>query len=179
MKDTNHIRDEILVLRAQAGPDGFDALVARWQPALWRHAHRMTRDPQQAWDIVQEVWCAIVRRLDRLEDPAAFPRWAFQIVTNKYRDWLRKEGRRRRAMASYERQPEPAGPPPPACAGVEGALARLGRESRQLVALCYEEEFSVREIAEILGIKEGTVKSRLHRARLELRGYLEEPSHEE
>ncbi len=175
MKRADRIRDELLVLRAQAGADGLDALVTRWQPALWRHAYRMTRNAQDASDVAQDAWVAIVRRLDRLEDPAAFPGWAFQIVTNKCRDWARKETRRKRTVAAYKSEvPTQRDPPRQADDRLGRALGELNDELRQLVALYYEEEFSVREVSEIVGLKVGTVKSRLHRARQELRCYLED-----
>jgi RNA polymerase sigma-70 factor (ECF subfamily) len=179
MDRSGRIRDEILVLRAQAGEEGFEALVSRWQPALWRHAYRLTGDRESAWDVLQEAWCAIVRRLHRIEDPAAFPRWAFQVVTNKCRDWARGTRRRDRATTAYEEQvrnaPHRAGTTDDSLAV---ALARLDPELRVLVALYYEESFTVHEISEITGSPEGSVKSRLYRARQELRRHMEELRHE-
>ncbi len=179
MNRSEQIRDEILVLRAQAGEEGFEALVKRWQPALWRHAFRMTQDRESAWDVVQEAWCAIVRHLHRLEDPAAFPKWAFEVVTNKCRDSMRRAQRQNRTLSAYEEHVVPAPAPPEAADDhLEVALARLDPELRLLVALYYEESFTVREIGEIVASPEGSVKSRLYRARQELRRHMEELRHE-
>jgi RNA polymerase sigma-70 factor (ECF subfamily) len=178
MNDTQHIRDELLVLRARSAPEEFNALVDRWHAALWRHAYRLTHDRELAWDAVQEAWCAIYRRLDRLDDPAAFPKWAFRIVTNKCRDFARSNHRHQAALANYEAQPKLPVSPATRDERLALALERLDPALRVLVALYYEESFSIREISEITGDPEGSVKSRLYRARHELRRMMEELGHE-
>ena len=102
MNEIQHIQDQLVVLRAQSAPEAFDGLVARWHGVLWRHAYRLTRNKETAWDAVQEAWCSIYRGLARLEDPAAFPKWAFCIVTNKCRDHARRTQRRETAMTAYQ-----------------------------------------------------------------------------
>ena len=178
MNESQHIRDQLLVLRAQADGKAFDALVGRWHPVLWRHAYRMTHNPEAAWDVMQEAWCAIFRGLHRLENPEAFPKWAFQVVTNKCRDQARSTGRRNRAMQAYERRAEKQATPNTRDEQVELAVMRLDSELRLVVSLYYKDAFGVREIAEITGWPEGSVKSRLYRARNELRRLLEEMNHE-
>ena len=69
--------DELLVLRSQDGDRGaLDELVNRWQGRFFRHACRLTANPDSARDAVQEAWIAIVRGLRRLDDPARFGPWA-------------------------------------------------------------------------------------------------------
>jgi RNA polymerase sigma-70 factor (ECF subfamily) len=178
MSETQNIRDQLLVLRAQTDAEAFQALVERWHPVLWRHAYRLTRNREAAWDAMQEAWCAIFRGLNRLDEAGAFPKWAFRIVTNKCRDAARSAGRRNAAMSAYEAHMEVNTTPRTADERLEAALARLEPELRLVVGLYYEDSFAVREISEITGWPEGSVKSRLHRARSELRHTMEEMGHE-
>jgi RNA polymerase sigma factor (sigma-70 family) len=109
MSREDRINDELLVLRCQEGSvAAFDELVGRWQERLWRHAWRLTGDENAAWDALQEAWIGISWALGRLEDAAAFPAWAYQIVSNKSRDWVRREQRRRPIVEATLQGPRPA-----------------------------------------------------------------------
>ena len=170
------IADEILVIDAQSGRcEAFEMLVSRWQKRLWAHAQAMTGRPEAAWDITQESWLNIVRGLGRLKDPDKFGAWAYRIVSNKANDWLR---RNRRGISSedhpgsdLEELPEPAADSRQRenAGDVHSILGWLPRHSQVVLKLCYLEGFNLGEIAEILGIPEGTVKSRLHTARVEFK----------
>lgn len=178
MNEVQRIQDQLLVLRAQASPEALDALVRRWNPALLRHAMRYTRSTEVAWDVVQEAWCAIYRKLGSLKDTAAFPKWAFCVVTNKCRDHARSEKRRSEVMEAFTAELKRPGPPGTGNEWLDAALARIDADQRVLLELFYVESFSIREIADITGSPEGSVKSRLYRARLELRRLMEEIQHE-
>jgi RNA polymerase sigma-70 factor (ECF subfamily) len=176
------ILDEVLVLRARAGrPDAFELLAARWQERLWRHAFRLTGREDAAWDVLQESWVAIWRGLVRLRDPGAFRRWAFTIVTRAATDRLRHappEAADPDALAAAtaraaERGADEADGRDAAVGLVRAALAGLSREHRTLLSLHHLEGFAIWELAEILGVPAGTVKSRLHAARGALKGHLE------
>jgi RNA polymerase sigma-70 factor, ECF subfamily len=178
MNARDRITNELLVLRCQEGDvAAFEELVERWQERLWRHAWRLTGDENAAWDVLQEAWMGISRGLRRLAEPAAFPGWAYQIVSHKCRDWLRRQRRQRHidelysaeVHESYESTPEPA-----PFANLKEALAQLSGPDRAILALRYEDEFDTAEIAAILGIPDGTVKSRLFYARKRLRNFLED-----
>ena len=94
MNQNERINDELLVIRAQEGAvDALSELVGRWQDRLWRLAWRLTDDEQAAWDVLQEAWIVISRRIGWLSDPAAFPAWAYRITSNKSRDWIRRRQR--------------------------------------------------------------------------------------
>ena len=102
MDARERIADELLVLRCQEGDiAAFEQLVERWQERLWRHAWRLTGDENAAWDALQETWIGISRGLGRLVEPAAFPGWAYQIVSHKCRDWLRRQRRHREIDELY------------------------------------------------------------------------------
>jgi RNA polymerase sigma-70 factor (ECF subfamily) len=170
------IADEILVMDAQSGRrEAFDTLVSRWQKRLWWHVYHLTGRTEAAWDITQESWLDIVRGLSRLNDPAKFGSWAYRIVSNKAYDWRCRNGRE----SSPEIEPEV----PPASTAEQGKhetasdvhdiLRRLPAHSQVVLNLYYLQGFDLAEIAGILGAPEGTVKSRLHAARIEFRKYWE------
>ncbi len=181
MNQNERINDELLVIRVQEGAaEAFTELVQRWQDRLWRLAWRLTDDEQAAWDVLQDAWIVISRRIRRLADPAAFPAWAYRITSNKSRDWIRRRRRIRRADEAYggRRREADSGGNPTQHANLRDALADLSGRDRAILSLRYEDDFSTAEIAEILGIPSGTVKSRLHYARQRLRQFLEEDNDE-
>jgi RNA polymerase sigma-70 factor (ECF subfamily) len=183
MNQKERINDELLVIRAQEGAvEALAELVERWQDRLWRLAWRLTDDEQAAWDVLQEAWIVISRRIGRLGDPAAFPAWAYRITSNKSRDWIRRRQRMRRADEAYGerwREVENGGNHTERQhVDLREALADLPGCDRAILSLRYEDGFSTAEITEILGIPPGTVKSRLHYARQRLRRFLEEDNDE-
>ncbi|MHC5065267.1 MAG: RNA polymerase sigma factor [Planctomycetota bacterium] len=168
------VLDELLVLQCQAG-DGsaLDELVQRWQPRLERHALRHCSDQEAARDICQEAWLAIVRGIRRLSDPALFRAWAYRIVANKSADWLRRRQREGHRTVAEEPASSPRADAEDSQALLQAALKSLPADRRGILELRYLEELSTAEIAHVLDIPEGTVKSRLHHARNHLREVLE------
>jgi RNA polymerase sigma factor (sigma-70 family) len=170
--------DELLVLRSREGDaSALDALLRRWQEPLWRHALRLTGEEEAAWDVLQESLLVIARGIRRLEAESAFGVWAYRIVGHKSRDWLRRHIRRRERESRYaeQRQIETADAeePLPHAADLKSLLIRLGDGERTLLMLRFENDFSIDEIARMLGIPTGTVKSRLHAAKQHLRTLME------
>jgi RNA polymerase sigma factor (sigma-70 family) len=178
MSQQERLNDELLVLRCQEGDaDAFQLLAGRWQRRLWRHAWRLTGQESAAWDAVQETWIGISRGIGRLENAAAFPAWAYQIVSNKCRDLIRREVKLREAAEKYSQwmqgQQQEIAIPEQQHSNWREALGQLSGPDRTVLSLRYEENFETAEIAGILGVPEGTVKSRLFYARKRLRKYLE------
>ena len=177
---TERIRDELLVLAAQAGDaDAFGQLVRRWTPVLIRHAHRVQSDADAANDAVQETWLQIVRGLAQLADPAAFPAWALCIVGRIAVGQERRRGRHRRneqaAAAEQSLATALAGVAADELDLLRAAVRTLPPERRTVVELHYLDGLAIAEIAAVLGIPPGTVKSRLFQARAELRARLDRP----
>jgi RNA polymerase sigma-70 factor (ECF subfamily) len=171
------VLDEYLILRGQAGEaEAFRLLVERWQPRLLGHAFRYTRSGDAARDVTQESWMAIVKGIARLEDPTRFRAWAYRIVANKARDWVRREQVRRRAAEAAPRSDtvDARHPGEDAVTTIRGAVARLEPEQRLILSWFYLEDMPLRDIAEALSIPVGTVKSRLFHARAALRASLTE-----
>ncbi len=173
--------DELLVLRSQDGDAGaMDELVDRWQGRLFRHACRLTASPDSARDAVQEAWIAIVRGLRKLDDPARFGPWAYRILSNKCVDWIRRQSRTRKLdqhLVEQQRPEDVMVEQKPeldeARQTLVEALRALPPAQQGLLALFYQDGFGVSEIAEILEVPVGTVKSRLFNARNALKRALE------
>ncbi len=149
-------------------------LVRRWQRRLWRYARRLTHNDDAAWDVMQETWIAILKQIRQLNDPAWFAAWAHRIVRNKSVDDCRRATQQRQlATAMTERQQtnNQASQEDPDNA-VAQAMLRLPPEKQELLELKYGEDLNTLEIALILGIPPGTVKSRLHNTREHLRRIL-------
>lgn len=175
------IQDELLVLQCQEG-DGaaLEALIARWQPRLARLAWRLTSEREAARDIVQDAWLSIVRGLRRLEDPARFRTWAYRIVSHKCVDWTRRRTVQRHVAKDLQNRASMAGNDSPMAHDADGdvgllreALAKLPVEQRAILSLHYLDEMGVAEIARVLNVPQGTVKSRLYYARNRLRQAIE------
>ena len=168
------------VERARAGDrDALRQLVTEYDSAMRRVAHNIAHDREDAHDAVQEAWIVVVQRLPTLRDPARFPAWLYRIV-------VRCATRRRQAGASYRgaidrlmrATPHDGGahsggehePPPP---HVAGALHALSTKDSLVVGLHYFGGIAVKDIARLLDVPLGTVKSRLYHARQTLRRELE------
>ncbi len=177
MNETDRTYDELLVLKCQEGdPDAFEELLGKWQKRLWRHAWRLVGHEDAAWDVLQDSLVAISRAIGKLDNAAAFGGWSYRIVTNKSRDWIRKESRRRNAHDSYkiefERNEEEQAPNE-RFASLKEAVRSLPGKDRAVLSLKYEDGFDIEEIGSILDIPPGTVKSRLYHARKRLKKVME------
>jgi RNA polymerase sigma-70 factor (ECF subfamily) len=170
--ETERALDGYLVALIQGGSrEAFDRLARRWTPRLVRYATRVLGRPEVARDVVQETWIGVIRGLRRLDDPAQFPAWIYSITHKKCVDGIRLNQRQRRLKERVEQET--------AISAVEDsigktrdvatAISHLSDAQRDVVHLFYGEGLPVNEIASILGIPPGTVKSRLHHARQTLK----------
>ncbi len=179
------IQDEILVLAAQAGhAAAFEALLRRWLPVMRRHATRLTGDATAAEDVSQEACLALVGALRHLHDPARAYGWMLRIVTHKAADWVRHRQRDRqltRATQNHEPRHAPSDPGGDIESREQAALIReaclhLSTDLRAVLSLYYGEGMSVAALAGALDAPTGTIKSRLHQARAQLKSLLERTS---
>lgn len=161
--------DEILVLLAQDGDTrALERLAARWRPKHYAHARRVLGAEDGAADAVQEAWLGILKGLRSLRDPARFAAWSYAIVTRRCHDMLRRRQRWPEAESTTD-VPDPSTADVGRSHDLRTAIAKLPDQQRAVIGLYYLEGFNVAEIAEAVGISEGTVKSRLYHARLMLR----------
>ena len=183
LRDKKRILSEYLVVSAQTGDRRAFALLAKnWQPALLRHALRLSGDQDMARDILQDAWVDIVRGLPSLNDAAAFPAWAYRIVSRKCATAIRKIQRVRRTKEAIAS--EPVSVPDGECsvernadlAPITRAISNLSPEQKSVIALFYNEDLGVAEISIALSIPVGTIKTRLMHARRKIRLALEGPN---
>ena len=171
--------DEELVRRCRAGDtSAFGGLVERHQSRVYHLCLRIVGDPDEARDAAQDALIAGWRKLDQFRGDSAFTTWLHRVTVNACYDQLRK--RRRQPMLHLafedERDHEP-GPSIPdhadavaTSAEVSAALQRVPDEFRAALVLADVEDLPYDEIATILGVAVGTVKSRVHRGRVALAG---------
>ncbi|MDQ3269787.1 MAG: RNA polymerase sigma factor [Pseudomonadota bacterium] len=190
-RDSLRIFDEYLAASAVAGDrEALGRLVARWQPRLIRHAWRLLGDADSAGDMVQEARIEILRGLARLDDVAAFPAWAYRIVTRRCQRRFQRSDRERwvpedaaeEAMErdeSFHVPDRESGEFAAELANVMQAISTLPPPQRAALALFYIEDLGVAEIAIALDVPPGTVKTRLMHARRKVRAQLEGEHHEE
>ncbi len=184
------IEESFLVRRCQNGQtDAFAELVRRYQDRIYNLIFRMCRRAEIAEELAQETFLKAFANLGRFEGTSRFYTWLFRIAKNLTLSYLRRGGSVKFVPFTRTEDDDPApgdaqtatlanqrdpGPVQQAMSNeihqrIEDALAELDEEHRVMVLLRDMENMSYEEIAEILELPPGTVKSRLHRARTELR----------
>ena len=158
-------------------PPSWDEIVAQHSARVYRLAYRLTGNPHDAEDLTQEVFVRVFRSLSSYT-PGTFEGWLHRITTNLFLDGARRKAKIRfDALADDADQRMPGRVPAPDTAfmdhqfddDVEAALTSLPPDFRAAVVLCDIEGLSYDEIADVLGLKLGTVRSRIHRGRSMLR----------
>lgn len=160
------ILDELLVLQAQDGDSkSLAILVKRWHKKLVAYCYKQTNDLEVSKDLVQESWQAIIKSISTLKDPAKFRVWAFRIVHNKAISWIRAIQKERILEEAVINETEVATEEEPDFGPIRRAVNLLPENQKTILTLFYHHSYSVHEIAEILNLTSGTVKSRLFYAR--------------
>jgi RNA polymerase sigma factor (sigma-70 family) len=158
-------------------PPSWDEIVTEHSTRVYRLAYRLTGNPHDAEDLTQEVFVRVFRSLSSYT-PGTFEGWLHRITTNLFLDQARRKSKIRfDALADDADARIPsrsAAPDTQVIDGVfdddvESALAELPPDFRAAVVLCDIEGLSYEEIADVLGLKLGTVRSRIHRGRTMLR----------
>ena len=186
--------DETLVARAAAGDDSaFEAIVQRYQERVFRLASRLTSD-SEAPDVLQDTFLQVYRHLPSFRGDSQFGTWLYRIATNAA--LMHRRARARRPADSldmylpqFEADGRHAATPAElqvaSCADEMLDRQVLAQKAREVVARLPDlyreafvlrdlEELSTAQVAQALGIESSTVRQRVHRARLMLRGYLSE-----
>ena len=153
-----------LVLRAQSGDrSALETLLGGVQPALHRYLVGVIGDRASADDVLQETLIRIYRKLPWLDEPALFRPWAYRIAS---REAFRFLARRQRAQtrdadeATLETLVEPVHDRP-GPGELDRLIEQVSPASRAVLLLHYQDDLTIEEVAAVLGIPPGTVKSRL------------------
>ncbi len=157
--------DPRTLARAQEGDlSAFEELVRTYQGDVWRFAYHLTRDRALAEDVTQEAFLRAFRFLGTFRGDSKFTSWLFRIARNCGMDAIRS----RKTHLTRE-HPPPVGPTDPETrAELAAALRSVSDEHREPFLLIEVFGLSYQEAADVLRLKVGTVKSRMHRARLAL-----------
>ena len=178
--------DELLLRRAQGGEEeAFEKLMTDVEPLVWRVCWHYLGDRENAADCGQESMIRIWRGLNAYRGDCAFESWVYRIAANCCLDFLRKRKRDRSVSLEplreqgFDPADEGPGTEEQAIAAdqhsrVRAAIARLPEEQQEALVWTQLEGRSYEDTARILGISEGTVKSRVNRARARLKEFLSE-----
>jgi RNA polymerase sigma-70 factor, ECF subfamily len=171
--------DRALIERAQRGDrEAFQVLAFAVSDRLFGVAHRVLRDFDAAGDALQGALVRIWRDLPSLRDPDRFEAWAHRALIHSCHDQLRRERRGATALRVVEREQfadDPAGAVTDR-EEIERAFRRLNADQRAVIVLQYYRDLSLPEIADLLQVPLGTVRSRAHYAKQLLRSAIEADS---
>ena len=174
--------DAELARDARSGSEAaYRELVARYATPAVNFIYRLVHDRALAEDLAQEGFLRVYQRLNTYDPERKFSSWFFQVLRNVTIDYLRvhrlptssldamqEEGRHIEAVDRENASPEELAGQGELASAIGAALSRIRPEYREVVVLRYQEGLTQPEIAEILGLPTGTVKTYLHRARKEL-----------
>jgi RNA polymerase sigma-70 factor (ECF subfamily) len=168
--------DRLLVERAQRGDrDAFAELASAISDRLYSTAQRILRDPDAAGDALQAALVAIWRDLPTLRDPDRFVAWAYRVLVRRCQA-DRRRARRSLALVDIEPALATTGDVQVSVAlhdELERAFRTLTDDQRSVLVLTYYRELTIEEVAEVMGVPPGTVKSRLHYAKQAMRAAVE------
>lgn len=172
---------EWLALRCQTGdPQAFADLIAAMERPLLYYATSLTGNRDTALDVLQDVWIKVVRGIRKLKDPGSLKPWLYAITHGVAVDRIRRDYKRDKAEQSQLDDAfsveEPSFGEEDATA-IRAALNRLGVKHREVLVLHFLQDLSILEIAGVVGCSEGTVKSRIHYAKRQLKQILEGAKH--
>ncbi|MBA7673205.1 RNA polymerase sigma-H factor [subsurface metagenome] len=166
----------MLILRCQIGDkDALAGLIERYQAPLRYFISRLSANPEMAEDIFQDTWLTVIRRIHSLKKTDAFSTWLYRIARNN----VYQQFRRKRKLSELDQNitvpnntendvfsPEDA-------AKVHRCLKELLPEYREVLMLRFLEQMSYEQISQVINCRLGTVKSRIHYAKLALKKEME------
>lgn len=177
VKNNENKTDTALVIAYQSGHQkAFAALVKRWHLQFCNFAYWYVKDADIAKDIAQESWTIIYKKLNTLEQPGKFKSWAISIVNRKAIDWIRavhREQKKRGAFYDENSDPkvfnEESNDQQHIKSLLRKEIEKLPSRQKIVIQLFYTEEYSIKQISDLLNTSVGTVKSRLFHAREKLK----------
>jgi RNA polymerase sigma factor (sigma-70 family) len=180
--DKQLLESALLAVRWQRGDrTAFDEIVTLWEQPLFYYLRRLAPSEADAWELLQETWLRIFRSLKSLRDPHALPAFLYRTARNAAISRLRS-----RAFDNHEACHESM-PHEQSCDDVSAfddaeqvhhALDQLPLPQREVLTLYFLQDLSLQEMASVLDVPLGTVKSRLHYAKLAVRPILSRGDHD-
>jgi RNA polymerase sigma factor (sigma-70 family) len=177
--DKQQIRQEWLVLRCKRGDSrAMEELVRLWEDRLFYFVRRLVGTEADAWDVLQETWMKAIGAIRRIDDPRRLPAWLYRIARctaashwrGRYKtDALREDDADVGDVAAPEEDLRFDD-----AEQVHFGLSRISLAHREVLVLHFLDDLSLEEMAEVLDVPSGTVKSRLHYAKRALHAVLEQ-----
>jgi RNA polymerase sigma-70 factor (ECF subfamily) len=163
--------DEALVASVVAARDAaaFETLVRRYQSRVRNWLRQLTRDPARADDLAQETFIRAWERAHTFSGKGKFASWIMKIAYNTFLQQRRSQAFGTRLAAALEHDSEPASPARDELPDVPKMLAVLSDDEHVTMVLCYGHGLSHSEIADVVNMPLGTVKSHLQRAKAKIR----------
>lgn len=187
------LRERMLIRRLQERDErAFEEVVRLYQHKVFNLVYRMMANREEAEDVAQDVFVTVLKSVDTFRGESKFSTWLYRIAANHCKNRMKYLGRRAHKMTgeldeAAEREAQGAQPsamkphvdgPDAVLEGLQmerlmqQGIAALEEEHRELIVLRDVENLSYEEISGITGLPDGTVKSRLHRARMALKDYM-------
>jgi RNA polymerase sigma-70 factor, ECF subfamily len=170
-----------LALRCQTRePGAFEDLIAVMERPLLYYATSLVGNQDTALDVMQEVWLKVFRSIGNLKDPGSLKPWLYAIAHGIAVDRIRRDYKRDKAEQiqlddSFNIE-EPSFDEEDAAA-IYQALSQIGVKHREVLVLHFLQDLSIAEIANVVGCSEGTVKSRIHYAKRQMKQILQGEKH--
>jgi len=185
LRDKKAIYYELLVLRCrQRRQDALEELIRTWERPLLYYVRRLVGNEEDAWQVLQETWLKVFQGLARLREPEKLPVWLYRIARNVAVSHLRVR-HLERPLFEYDdgaqgSNSDDAHLTLDNAERIHYGLGRISLAHREILTLFFLQDLSLAQIASVLDIPVGTVKSRLHHAKRALKAVLEqeESSHE-
>ena len=182
---------EVVALARQGREAAYRELIGRYQRPVFSLIYRLVRDREKSEDLSQETFIKVMNALDRYDPSYKFSSWIFKIAHNTALDLLRKKEPETLSLdgsphaetaseieastltaVSTDETPEEFASSRELGGHIEVAIAKLRPEYRTAILLCHVEGYAYEEIAEVMSVPLGTVKTYIHRARNELKEHL-------
>lgn len=183
--------DELIASFKDGDHTAFQELVLKYEQRVYNHCLRMVSDDVESYDLTQEVFLKVFRKIKNYEHTYSFYTWLYRITVNCCIDYLRRKRRHIQSVSLSSSQSDDSGDagkeqdipdstfvPDTALLNrelddvLQAAIGQLSEKLRSIIILKEVEGFSYEEIADVLGCSRGTVKSRLFRARERLKELL-------
>ena len=176
MNSSDQLIEQVLVLRCQIGDkDAFAELIEQYQAPLRYFISRLSANPETAEDIFQDTWLTVIRRIHSLKKTDAFSTWLYRIARNK----VYQQFRRKRKLSELNENiavPNDTGNDvfsTEDAAKIHRCLKELLPEYKEVLMLRFLEQMSYEQISQVINCRLGTVKSRIHYAKLALKKEME------
>ena len=169
---------EALLRRCRAGDEeALEELIRRWERKLFYYVRRLVADEADAWDVLQQTWIRVVRGIGKVKDSEKLAAWLYCVARSAAlshrKSLLGRESKMDREAPIEELTAAPIREVQWSAEEVHWAIDKLSVHHREALTLFFLENFSIAEMAEVVGVSEGTVKSRLFYAKQSLREVLE------